>query len=320
MSIYKNIVLLLFFFPLLIWGNSDSTAFIKHKSKLEVKPYFVTQNLSLKLRGNASFVTYEPGLTGAVGLGVSYKSVGASFGRSIYNQKMGELKNKSEYFDFRLSFYGRRTAFEVDFQWFIGFSLTDFPSDLPLSFKEVVQPNLDLVNYGFNFYYGLNRKVSLKSIYKYNELQLKSAGTVIIGLRQNFIKLSYSSTIFPEEILVDFTTGNTVGTENEGDFFTIIPMVGYQYHLIKDRFHISPFAAVGYGAQYQNYMSDSKGDFKGFREATALSVNLPLGYNGDKLFYGIIGKYDQTISDIQTRGSMDYSLLSLKFFLGIRFN
>jgi hypothetical protein len=315
----KYIISIVLFFPLLVFGNTDSTSFIKHKSKIEVKPYFVTQKLSLKLQGNTSLATYEPGLTGSVGLSVSYKFLGASFGRSVFNEKVGELKEKSEYFDLRLNFSGRRVALDLDFQWFIGFSVSDLPNNISDSLKEFIQPNLDLVNYGVNFYYGLNKKMSIQSIYKYNERQLKSSGSIIVGLKQNFIELSYSSTIFPEEILTDSRIGDIVDSENQGSFFTIIPVVGYQYNLIKEKIHLSPFASVGYGVQYQSYISKSKGNFKGFRNATTINFNLPFGYNGDKIYYGVVGKYNQTISDIQNRGNMNYSLFSLKFFFGIRF-
>jgi hypothetical protein len=315
LNLSKYIVLAVLFIPVLVFGNTDSTSFIKHKSKMEFKPYFVVQKLSLKLEGNNSLASYEPGLTGSVGLSASYKFFGLSFGRSIFSEKMGDLQNESEYFDLRLNYSGRRAALDINFQWFIGFSLADFPPNLPDSLKETIQPNLDLVNYGVNFYYALNKKMSLQSIYKYNERQLKSAGSIIVGLRQNFIQLSYSSTIFPEELLI----GNGASSGNEGEFLTIIPVIGYQYNFIKEKIHFSPYASVGYGAQYQRYFSESKGDFKGFRKATAISFNLPLGYNGDRIYYGAIGKYNQTVSDIQTRGSMNYSLFSLKFFLGFRF-
>lgn len=319
LNLSKYILLVVLFFPELIYGSADTTSFIKHKSKIEVKPYFVAQKLSLKLEGNNSIATYEPGLTGAVGVSVFYKFIGLSLGRSVVNKKMGELKNESEYFDLRLNYAGRRTALDVNFQWFIGFSLSDFPENFPDSLKSSIQPNLDLVNYGVNFYYGLNKRMSLQSIYKYNERQLKSSGSVIIGLRQNFIELSYSSTIFPEELLMGMNTVDGSGIGNQGKFYTIVPVVGYQYNFIKEKVHFSPFASIGYGAQYQSYVSESKGNFKGFRKASTVSLNLPLGYNGDNIYYGVIGRYNQTISDIQSRGNMNYSLFSVKFFLGIRF-
>jgi len=319
LTLLKYIITIVLFFPVLIYGNIDSTSFIKHDSKIEVKPYFVNQKLSLKLRGNNSLATYEPGLTGSVGLSVSYKFIGIGFGKSVFNEKVGPLKEKSEYFDLRLSYFGRRVAADFDFQWFIGFSFADLPNGIDDSLKEFIQPNLDMVNYGVGFYYGINKKMSIQSIYKYNERQLKSSGSVIVGLKQNFIELSYSGTIFPEEIFATAGMGSSENSENRGNFLTIIPVLGYQYNFIKDEFHLSPFFSAGYGTQYQSYISDAKGNFKGFRKAMTINFNLPFGYNGDKMYCGFVGKYNQTISEIQDRGNMNYSLLSVNLFWGIRF-
>jgi len=301
---------------LIVFGNLDTTNFERHGSSIELKPYFVIQKLSLKLGGTSNFVTYEPGITGSAGLNLAYKFIDISLARSVVSQKMGSLNLESKYYDIRINSYQRRIGFDINFQWFIGFSIADFPENLPDTLKQFVQPNLDLVNYGINFLYSLNKKMSLKSIYKYRERQVKSAGSIIIGLYQNYTELSYSSTIFPDEITTEY---NVVNSENRGDFYSIIPTVGYQYNFVRKNLHFSPFVSVGIGGQYQDYTSDSKGNFKGFKRASRVNFNLPLGYNGNKTYYGVIARYDQTVAKIQKTSSMDYSLVSLKFFIGIRF-
>ena len=95
-------------FPLIGFGNSDSTNFVEHKSKIEIRPYFAIQNLSLKIQGESNFVTFEPGITGNVGLNISYKFIDLSIGRSVVSQKMGELDKQSRYYDIRLNSYQRR--------------------------------------------------------------------------------------------------------------------------------------------------------------------------------------------------------------------
>ncbi len=309
-------MIIILFAPLIGFGTLDTTNFEKHTSKIELKPYFVIQKLSLKLGEQGNIVTYEPGLTGSAGLNISYKFINLSLGRSVISQKMGALDKESKYYDIRLSSYRKRFGFDINFQWFIGFSVANFPSNVSDSLKNFVRPNLDLVNYGINFYYSINNNLSLQSIYSYKERQLKSAGSLIVGLYQNYTELSYSSTIFPEEFASEYQAAQL---ENTGDFYTIIPTIGYQYHLVKKNLHISPFASFGFGGQHQNYSSNEKGDFNGFRRVTTMNFNLPIGYNGDDIYYGVIGKYRQTISAIQHSANMNYSLFSLNFFIGIRF-
>jgi hypothetical protein len=307
---------LICFIPLISVAEADTTNFKKLNGKIEFQPNFLFQNMSLTIKGAKTIVTYEPGKSGAIGLTVSYKGIDLGLNYSVVSEGVGSLNEKTQYYDIRLNGYSRRFGLDANFQWYSGFSIAELPESVPDSLTGIIQPNLGLVNYGFNLFYSFNKKMSLKSIFKYRERQLKSSGAFIVGLSQNYTRLSFTNTIFPDNISADW---NIETSENKGLFYALIPTIGYQYNFVNKNFHISPSISYGIGVQYQNYSSNNKNNFKGYKKGNMLSANLPIGYNGDNVYYGVIGRYNQSVFKLEKNAKMDYSLLSLKIFVGIRF-
>ncbi len=300
----------------MVIGQSDSL-FIERDSKLVIKPNFLFQNLDLTINGaHGDIVSFEPGNTGALGVTLYYKWFVGSFYYGVYNESKNGSQIRSTYQDFRFNFSKRRAGLDVNFQWYKGFSIKEFPASFDKENIGNVDPNLELFSYGFNFYYSLNKDFSVQSIYKYNEMAKKSSGSVIVGLHQNYTQLSYTNSIFPDDITDN--NENEV-SNNDGKFFALIPTLGYQYNLVKNKFHVSPTFSAGIGGQYQSYMSDAKGDFKGFNTALRYNVNLPIGYNGEKSFFGVIGRYDKSTFFLERGIEIHYALISLQAYFGIRF-
>jgi hypothetical protein len=315
MSLIKNIVLIALILPIFCVGNSD-TLFVKREGKFGLKPNFVFQNLNLKIEGaHGDIVTFEPGNTGAVGIAISYKWLAVSFYYGIYNETNGELEAKTTYQDIRLNFSKRRMGLDVNFQWYNGFSITEFPKLENGETVTDIQPDLELFSYGFNYYYSLNKEFSVQSIYKYNELQLKSRGSIIIGLNHNYSKLSFTKNIFPDDIVSGL--GNEI-ENNDGVFIALIPTIGYQYNYIHNKFHISPGFSIGFGLQYQEYESVSKGVFKGVNTGLRYNFDVPIGYNGNKCYFGLLGRYDNSIFFLEKNIEIYYTLLTARIYFGIR--
>lgn len=303
-------------FPLLTIGNTDSL-FINRPSNFVITPNLLIQNLDLTINGShGSIVAFEPGQTAAVGGTLSYKWFVGSLYYSVYNEFNSGLEEKTKYFDFRFNFSRRRGALDLYFQWYKGFSIKELPKASDGNLVEIANPNLDLFSGGANFFYSLNEKHSVQSVYKYNELQTRSSGSLLLGFSQNYTKIRFTNTIFPDDILDEV---DMLGEENDGDFVGLIPTVGYQYNLIINKFNFSPTIFGGIGAQYQNYESAAKGDFNGFNRTVKYGVNLPIGVNNPKNYFGIITRYEKSIFYLERGIDIEYEQYSIKAYLGIRF-
>lgn len=282
-----------------------------------VSPNFLFQSLNLTINGaHGSIVSFEPGKTAAVGATLSYKWFVGSLYYSVYNEYDGELEDKSKYLDFRFNFTRRRGGLNLYFQWYKGFSIKDLPRANDGSLIELANPNLDLFSGGFDFYYSLNEDHSVQSVYKYNELQTRSSASLLVGVSQNYTRIRFTNSIFPDDIINEV---EMLGEENDGKFLALIPTLGYQYNFIKNKLNISPTAIVGLGGQYQNYISAAKGDFTGFNAALKYGFNLPIGINNTNNYFGIIGRYDRSVFFLERNIEIDYDIYSIKAYLGIRF-
>ena len=315
MSLKLKIVASLLF-PLFTYGNTDSL-FVNRPSKFVITPNFLFQNLNLTIDGaHGSIVKYEPGKTAAIGGTLAYKWFVGSLYYSVYNEFDGELKQKSKYFDFRFNFSRRRGALDLYFQWYNGFSIKELPQTNVENIAALANPNLDLFSGGANFFYSINPKHSMQSVYKYNELQTRSSGSFLVGVAQNYTQISFTNSIFPDDIVDGL---EMVGDQNDGKFLALIPVAGYQYNFIKGKFNFSPTAFGGLGVQYQDYMSVAKGNFKGFNRSVKYGFNIPVGINNPKNYFGIIGRYENSIFYLERSIEMKYELYSIKAYLGIRF-
>lgn len=316
-SLIKNIIILIVMFSSLLTFGSEDSLFIDRPSKFTITPNILLQNLDLTINGaHGSIVSFEPGKTVAVGGTLYYKWFVGSLYYGVYNEFNKVLEDKTRYYDFRFNFTKRRGELDLYFQWFKGFSIKDLPKASDGSVVNLAKPNLDLFSTGFNFYYSINPKHSVQSVYKYNELQTRSSGSLMLGLSQNYTHIMFDNSIFPDDIV---TGTEQLGEENDGKFIALIPTIGYQVNLIKNKFNISPIVNVGIGEQYQDYMSDAKGDFRGVNSAMKYNIDVPIGINNENNYFGIIGRYDKSIFFLEKGVEIHYELITAKIFFGIRF-
>jgi len=315
----KNIItpLLLIVSIVTLAQSSDTTEvlFEKRTNKFELLPYLEGQSMRLIITGKSSSIEYLPGKTLTLGASGYYKGFGGGAGFSLLDDDGGRLGDRAKYWDFRFNFYTRRLATDISFQWFEGFSIQELPPQVPDSAKVDIKPNLTLFHIGFNVYYGVSKKVSLKSIYSYNERQFKGAGTFVVGLYQDYSMLRFSNTIFPDNISEGL---NINPSRNSGKFYTIIPTFGYQYNFIIKKIHFSPMVSGGFGLLYQDYNQGGNVKVNGLGTAHKYYLHLPLGYNGEKLYYGVVFRYENTTDNLKG-AVMKLELGSIKAFIGIRF-
>ncbi len=120
-----------------------------------------------------------------LGFGFSYKWLGLGF---TYGMPTGaasdSTKGKTKRFDFQLNIYSKRVVVDGLYQRYKGFHLEN-PGDFANWDSTTMLPQLpDMENYslGVSAYYIFNyKKFSYRAAYVRNEIQNKSAGSLLIG-------------------------------------------------------------------------------------------------------------------------------------------
>ena len=279
-----------------------------------VMPYYTLSKLKLNLSGKYD-ISYRPDKSSDIGLYGAYKKFGFGIGIGVLDGITGEETDKVRFYDFRLNYYGRRIGVDGHFQFYRSFNVEGSSEELPDSAITTDRANQKLNNIGINIYYNFNEKHSFKAVYSHTERQLKSNGAFLLGLSHVYTYLQADGTYFADDIKSQYDVNDYT---RQTKLFSVIPIVGYQYTVVYKRFYFSPLLLVGAGAQFQKYPNaadDIEFDIKLVKKIVA---NIPIGYNGDKFFYGFIFKSDFLKSNIKTL-NLNFTLLSYNLFVGYRF-
>ena len=308
------LITVLLFAKLSFSSEDDSLYFKEYNNKITIKTDFLIKNLVLTISAKDKIV-YKPGQGYIAGLYGAYKKIGMGFGISVFDEPQNELDSKSKLYDFRMNYFGRRLGVDGMFQYYRGFTVDEISDNLADSLIDKARPNQKLNSIGLNFYYSFNPNHSFKAIYNHTERQLRSNGAFLLGLSQTMTYIQTDEYFFPNELL------NAYNIENKTRFanlYSIAPVIGYQYTLIYKKFYFSPLLIIGAGAQFQKYSYEENSLKRDVRLNTRALLHLPLGYNGEKIFFGIVYKYDYSKVKIET-ATLHYNLPSFDVFFGMRF-
>jgi len=311
MNVFFKIAFIVYFLFALYFVKAETkqdSNFIVFDNKYTVMPYFTASKLSLDLRGKYK-ISYRPDKGRDVGLYVAYKKIGFGFGFGVFDDWVKESEDKVRFYDFRLNYYGRRIGAIGQFQFYKSFKVEE---DIETTKDTTIyqsRPNQKLNSIGISAYYNFNKEHSFKAVYSQTERQLNSNGAFLLGLSQTYTYLQADNSYFS-------------ALDNNIDYrytklLSVIPIVGYQYTFIYKRYYIAPLFLIGAGVQFQKYKGQQGiiGTNRAIVEKYIL--NIPLGYNGDKFFYGFIFKEDYSNSKLETLG-IHFNLLSYSFFVGVR--
>jgi hypothetical protein len=314
---YSRIVFILSFIylsNLSVFAESsavDSNFFV-FDNKYTVMPYYTTTKLSLDLRGRYQ-ILYRPDKGQDVGLYVAYKKMGFGFGFGVFDDWVKEPENKVRFYDFRLNYYGRQIGASGQFQFYKSFKVEEAGDVETQNDTTIFQsrPDQKLNSIGLNIYYNFNKNHSLKAIYSHTERQKKGNGAFLLGLSQAYTYLQADNSYF---------TGTS---DNNIDYrytklLSITPILGYQYTFIYKHYYVAPLLLVGVGVQFQKYKGRLGITGTDSRIMKKYIINIPFGYNGDKLFCGFVFKNDYASSNLESL-SIHFNLLSYSLFVGFRF-
>jgi hypothetical protein len=192
-----------------------------------------------------------------LGFGISLNNTIFDFGYG-FNFRREKEKGKTKSFDFQMHNYGRRFVFDLFIQRYQGF-YNDESKNIE------IYPDLKVQNYGVSVLYILNNnKYSYKAVFNHNEKQLKSAGSILLGIGAYLIKVKSDSSFIHK------------GKNNLSDFQLSIS-AGYAYTWVLGKYwDVSASSTLGIGISFPRTDSGQK---QKIEVAPTIFPRIAAGYN-----------------------------------------
>lgn len=267
-------------------------------------------------------IEYEPNGRFAIGLEGSYKWLGLGFAYKFpIDERSVEQRGGTSSIDFQYNINMRRWIVDGYLQLYNGFYFSNMDDYFAVWNAESNYPKTNMVigNLGIVANYVVNyEKFSYKAAFNYNEMQKKSAGSMIVGLYALFNAVGTDSTFIPgfaAEKFQGIAGMKEMGTGNMGI------MCGYAYtFVIKGNWFVSLGLIPGLGL-YGISATDRDNNPIEFdtKSAFILQSRVSILYQKNRFYAGFNG-----ISGTQTSlGKSDYSFSfghgNTNFSVGYRF-
>lgn len=302
-------------------NNIRSDFVVKPEKKWMLKSNFQVHSLNLSITDNEKIgkdIQYQPNVKLKWGVEAAYK--GLLLGASIklpHDDEQLDRKGKSEYLDYRIYGSMKRFGFDVFYQRYTGFFISN-PKNFDINWaapKPYPQNNdLQLSTLGFNFFFIFSKKFSLKAAIQQTERQIQSAGSFLIMLSYAHLRINTQKSLIPATetgdypLLADFKTGN---------FGNITIAPGYAYSFVYKDLYFTPAIFLGAGRQKQKNIQSQTENTKKV-PIGKVNIRLLTGYNGPKYLFGIILVQDYAFISLY-EDQILFNTAQFKIFAGFRF-
>lgn len=269
-------------------GEVDSLYIQDHSDSFIGRVYLSRKFTEIELEDTlGNLLTYHPNSTLNLGVGATYKSVtlNLAYGFDFLNEQEGQ--GETTYLDLQTHIYTRQLVIDLFGQFYNGLYLENTRARFP-DFPEpyYLRPDLKLQLIGFSGSYLFNSdRFSLRASLSQNERQLKSAGSVMLGLEGYAGRAVSDSTIVPS--FEDSLAFASVDSVLEATFVRLGPSVGYGHtFVVFKRLFLTLSLSVNLALSRN---SEDLGERR--REWNSLSAGafgrVVLGYNTEKWFAGL---------------------------------
>ena len=266
---------------------------------------------------NNSRVRYTPVRDLYLGVGFAYKwlAVDLTMGLKLYEDI--NFKNQKA-FDFQGKIYSSKHFFSATLQYYRGYDL-NLISGNELAVKDSFKLREDMrtTNIDLQYLYAFNyTRFSLKAPFILNEVQKKSAGSVIAGAAFNSFSMYADSSIIPVSVQSDFDSGANLTSL---DVMSLGINVGYMYTLtLREHFFVTASLIPGIHFYFGDYSNPNIQGLKSGLNIKLLSMN-SVGYNGDRFFTGVNLAFNHMVIGAEKQVFTQMGFGKLSVFVGYRF-
>ncbi len=303
----------------LLYKNHDTT-FIKNYSEdfiLRIVAVNKFNYFKISDKNRNSSIRYRPDRRVNLGFGVSYKWFALDI---VFNVGLTEDSNfeNSKFFDFQANIFSSKQFVSGYIKYYYGYQIINFTGittpDIQFS------PNrgdVRTINLGMNYLFALNYdQFSLKAPFIQNEIQLKSAGSFLLGAGFNLYIVDSDSSIIPSVVQDDFD--EKLYFRNLSSLSAYVNF-GYMYTYIwKKHFFVTLGLIPGFGINMGDFQTEFRKPFD-THLYFGLNSKSSIGYNAKKIFMGINLLGDIYSIRIDKKLATQVGHGKLKFFVGYRF-
>lgn len=270
--------------------------------------------------GDLHKLKYRPAQSLYFGVILGYKWLGGTLSfASPAEDQIVEKEGKSEYADYRLSYYVRRFGIELNYNRFKGYLLENSSelSDATLAGETYFKlPDLETVGFGGSFIYILDPdRFSLPAAYDQSEIQRRSGGTLLLVTSFRRQVLKNPDAIIPDELQDNYGEDRLF---EQGTFNNLGMALGYAFNWVPSSFFFAPLIALGPSYQKATYqLADGKS--RTYEAASAnLHLRLSLGWNSPHFFFTVVGLAD-IYSSVTESLRVSNNIQAVTLSLGTRF-
>ena len=266
----------------------DSTYVQNFSEKLAVKLITVSKYNYVRLvdTETGTRLRYRPIRDVGIGAGVSYKWFGLDIVFSLGLRNNGEIEDY-ESFDFQGKVFSNKQIISATIKNYKGYKIfgtQGFRSEL-VDYASTIREDIITRNIGLQYLHALNyTKFSLNAPFVLNEIQKKSAGSIILGASLNYQSMKADSSVIPSQVADYFNPDLYLTNMN---IVTAAANAGYMYSfVIKKRIFLTLSAIPGIGFNTGNFDTDERKQLPPKFNFNLVSMNA-IGYNSERFFVGL---------------------------------
>jgi hypothetical protein len=305
----------------LLYRNHDTAYISNYGNEVAVK--ILTKNkfnyFTIRDKNNNSKIKYRPARDLRLGVGVAYKYFELDLSFSLGLNKNSEIQDPVA-FDFNGRLFSSKQFISATLQYYVGYELSNYSGlNNDINKASTIREDIRTINFSLQYLHAFNyTKFSLKAPFVFNEVQKKSAGSIIGGVSFSIYIMDADSSIVPPEVKSDFDPNLYLIDIN---IINAAVSVGYMYsYIFKNHFFITLSLIPGINFNGGDYLAEST-----TREYNSINIRFKfftmnaIGYNGRRFFAGaqLLGETD--FLQLSKKQNLETGNGQLSLFVGYRF-
>lgn len=269
--------------------------------------------------GMESAVRYRPPRDIQLGVGITHRYFSLVLAMRLGLFKIPELEDP-EAIDIRFQLFSNKHYLTGTLQNYRGYELVeDQGLQQELSDASRFRSDIRTINFMLQYLYAFNyTKYSLRSSFNFNEIQRKSAGSVVAGANFSIFIMDADSSVIPDEIKPSFNDELYLLDLN---IITIGITAGYMYtFVVKQHFFLTIGLIPGLNVSKGDYLSENQ-----YRKDIPINVRFrvvslnSVGYNGRRFFAGAKFMFDSDLFKTVKNLNVEVGHVLFSVFAGYRF-
>lgn len=245
-------------------------------------------NYGLYDKGFSENVLYRPNSPFNIGIGMNYRIFGINLGFNFPFINKTEVNGKTHFLDLQTHLYGRMLIFDVNLQRYKGYYMPNNAIINNDNNGEVyLRPDLSTLVIGLSAQYLFNgKKFSFRGAFLQNEVQLRSAGSPILGGAASNINIHADSAIVPLDLKYKDYFDDLHFRRSNVTSANIYFGYGYTFVLPAHLFFTAA-GTLGVGVNYTTLNIKGGNELNGFGTDLYGTIRFALGYNSRRYYAGI---------------------------------